>query len=94
MLHPTFWLKAVAWFATPFVSKKFWNKYFELESLSSLFRFLPADRVTVPPFVLEFDLRVNGPLPLQQTASDAATAAVAGEGDTRGVSGLVSDSAL
>ena len=86
-VHPTFWLKALTWFATPFVSKKFWKKYVEISALADLFRYLPADQVTVPAFVHDFDAKTNGTT-ARAAAAPASEAPVSAAAASHSNSGL------
>lgn len=55
VVHPTWQLKAHFWAAMPFVSTKFWDKFFYLDTLEELFRYIPADCILLPAVALRRD---------------------------------------
>ena len=55
VVHPTFWLKTLFFFLTPFVSKKFWVKLQQIDTLHDLYTFIPQNQLDLPDFVIQFD---------------------------------------
>ena len=45
VVHPTFWLKAVAWFLKNFVSEKFFSRVRYCASLPELYRLIARNQV-------------------------------------------------
>lgn len=59
VVHPTMWVKAMAWMVTPFVSSKFWRKFSYIERVSDLYSFFDATQLTLPDYVFRYDRQVN-----------------------------------
>ncbi|XP_035750459.1 ganglioside-induced differentiation-associated protein 2 isoform X2 [Egretta garzetta] len=60
-VHPTFRSKVSAWFFTTFTVSGLKDKIHYVESLQQLFAAIPPEQIDLPPFVLEYDARENGP---------------------------------
>ncbi|XVF03246.1 hypothetical protein REPUB_Repub04eG0244900 [Reevesia pubescens] len=59
VLHPTFHLKATIFALQMFVDKV-WKKVVYVDRLLQLFRYVPREQLTIPDFVFQHDLEVNG----------------------------------
>lgn len=59
-VHPTFRSKVSTWFFTTFSVSGLKEKLRYLESLQQLFTVIRPEQIDIPPFVLEYDARVNG----------------------------------
>ncbi|XP_031491689.1 uncharacterized protein LOC116258606 [Nymphaea colorata] len=60
MLHPTFGLKATVLALQLFVDGEVWRKVAYVDRLLQLFRHVPREQLTIPDFVFQHDLEVNG----------------------------------
>ncbi|XP_008326733.1 ganglioside-induced differentiation-associated protein 2 [Cynoglossus semilaevis] len=60
-VHPTFRSKFSTWFFTTFSVSGIKDKVRYLDSLQQLFTCIKPEEIDIPPFVLEYDIRVNGP---------------------------------
>ncbi|KAL2344607.1 hypothetical protein Fmac_005892 [Flemingia macrophylla] len=60
VLHPTFGLKAAVFGLQLFVDSVVWKKVVYVERLLQLFRYVPREQLTIPDFVFQHDLEVNG----------------------------------
>ncbi|XP_048396911.1 ganglioside-induced differentiation-associated protein 2 isoform X2 [Stegostoma tigrinum] len=60
-VHPTFRSKVMTWMFTTFSVSGLKDKVHHVESLPQLFTFISPEQIDIPPFVLEYDARVNGP---------------------------------
>lgn len=60
-VHPTFRSKVSTWFFTTFSVSGMKDKVCYLDSLQQLFTCIKPEQIDIPPFVLEYDSRVNGP---------------------------------
>ncbi|XWS34161.1 hypothetical protein CRYUN_Cryun21dG0016400 [Craigia yunnanensis] len=60
VLHPTFHLKAAIFALQMFVDKVVWKKVVYVDRLLQLFRYVPREQLTIPDFVFQHDLEVNG----------------------------------
>ena len=49
-------VKAALLFMTPFVSKKFWKKFFYIENVRDLYIHIPPSQVVLPSAVMDYDL--------------------------------------
>jgi len=56
VVHPTMFVKAALLFMTPFVSKKFWKKFFYIENVRDLYVHIPPSQVVLPSAVMDYDL--------------------------------------
>ncbi|XP_073524837.1 ganglioside-induced differentiation-associated protein 2 [Phyllobates terribilis] len=61
-VHPTFRSKVSSWFFTTFTVSGLKDKVQHVESLHQLFTAISPDQIEIPPFVLDYDARENGPL--------------------------------
>uniref|UniRef100_A0A803QQY6 Macro domain-containing protein n=1 Tax=Cannabis sativa TaxID=3483 RepID=A0A803QQY6_CANSA len=59
VLHPTFGLKAAV-FALQLLVDNVWKKVVYVDRLLQLFRYVPREQLTIPDFVFQHDLEVNG----------------------------------
>lgn len=60
VLHPTFGLKAAVLALQLFVDSVVWKKVVYVDRLLQLFRYVPREQLTIPDFVFQHDLEVNG----------------------------------
>uniref|UniRef100_A0A2P2M6Q1 Protein GDAP2 homolog isoform X2 n=1 Tax=Rhizophora mucronata TaxID=61149 RepID=A0A2P2M6Q1_RHIMU len=60
VLHPTFHLKAAIFALQLFVDNVTWKKVVYVDRLLQLFRYVPREQLTIPDFVFQHDLEVNG----------------------------------
>ncbi|XP_007045948.2 PREDICTED: protein GDAP2 homolog [Theobroma cacao] len=60
VLHPTFHLKAAIFALQMFVDNVVWKKVVYADRLLQLFRYVPREQLTIPDFVFQHDLEVNG----------------------------------
>ncbi|XP_050374483.1 uncharacterized protein LOC126792020 isoform X1 [Argentina anserina] len=60
VLHPTFGLKAALFAMQLFVDNVVWKKVVYVDRLLQLFRYVPREQLTIPDFVFQHDLEVNG----------------------------------
>ncbi|KAG7502138.1 hypothetical protein JOB18_014505 [Solea senegalensis] len=60
-VHPTFRSKVSTWFFTTFTVSGMKEKVCYLDNLRQLFTCVKPEQIDIPPFVLEYDARVNGP---------------------------------
>uniref|UniRef100_A0A5B7AVW6 Macro domain-containing protein n=1 Tax=Davidia involucrata TaxID=16924 RepID=A0A5B7AVW6_DAVIN len=60
VLHPTFGLKAAVFALQLFVDSVVWKKVVYVDRLLQLFRYVPREQLTIPDFVFQHDLEVNG----------------------------------
>ncbi|PRQ40695.1 putative CRAL-TRIO lipid binding domain, Macro domain-containing protein [Rosa chinensis] len=60
VLHPTFGLKAAVFAMQLFVDSVVWKKVVYVDRLLQLFRYVPREQLTIPDFVFQHDLEVNG----------------------------------
>ncbi|OMO71904.1 hypothetical protein COLO4_27932 [Corchorus olitorius] len=60
VLHPTFHLKAAIFALQMFVDNVVWKKVVYVDRLLQLFRYVPREQLTIPDFVFQHDLEVNG----------------------------------
>ncbi|XP_021718437.1 protein GDAP2 homolog [Chenopodium quinoa] len=60
ILHPTFGLKAAIFALQMFVDNMVWKKVVYVDRLLQLFRYVPREQLTIPDFVFQHDLEVNG----------------------------------
>ncbi|KAK8317232.1 hypothetical protein V6Z11_A13G093800 [Gossypium hirsutum] len=59
VLHPTFHLKT-AIFALQMFVDKVWKKVVYVDRLLQLFKYVPREQLTIPDFVFQHDIEVNG----------------------------------
>ncbi|KAF6171745.1 hypothetical protein GIB67_007266 [Kingdonia uniflora] len=60
VLHPTVGLKTAVLGLQLFVDSEVWKKIVYVDRLLQLFRFVPREQLTIPDFVFQHDLEVNG----------------------------------
>ncbi|PON40197.1 CRAL-TRIO lipid binding protein [Trema orientale] len=60
ILHPTFGLKAAVFALQLLVDNVVWKKVVYVDRLLQLFRYVPREQLTIPDFVFQHDLEVNG----------------------------------
>ncbi|KAJ6792522.1 protein GDAP2-like protein [Iris pallida] len=60
VLHPTLGLKAAIFSLQLFVDGEVWKKVVYVDRLLQLFRYVPREQLTIPDFVFQHDLEVNG----------------------------------
>ncbi|KAM4046598.1 ganglioside-induced differentiation-associated protein 2 [Anomaloglossus baeobatrachus] len=61
-VHPTFRSKVSSWFFTTFTVSGLKDRVQHVESLHQLFTVISPDQIEIPPFVLDYDARENGPV--------------------------------
>ncbi|XP_077584404.1 ganglioside-induced differentiation-associated protein 2 [Stigmatopora nigra] len=59
-VHPTFRAKVSTWFFTTFSVSGMKDKVRYLDNLEQLFNCVRPDQIDIPPFVMDYDARVNG----------------------------------
>lgn len=67
-VHPTFRSKVSTWFFTTFSVSGIKEKVRYLDNLQQLFTCIRPEQIDIPPFVLEYDSRVNGPYSRPQSS--------------------------
>ncbi|XP_010552560.1 PREDICTED: protein GDAP2 homolog [Tarenaya hassleriana] len=60
VLHPTFHLKATVFALQMLVNNVVWKKVVYVDRLLQLFKYVPREQLTIPDFVFQHDLEVNG----------------------------------
>lgn len=60
-VHPSFRSKVSTWFFTTFSVSGLKDKVRYLDTLQQLFTCIQPEQIDIPPFVLDYDARVNGP---------------------------------
>lgn len=60
VLHPTFGLKTAILALQLFVDNLVWKKVVYADRLLQLFKYVPREQLTIPDFVFQHDLEVNG----------------------------------
>ncbi|XP_008785270.2 protein GDAP2 homolog isoform X1 [Phoenix dactylifera] len=60
VLHPTLGLRAALFSLQLFVDGEVWKKVVYVDQLLQLFRYVPREQLTIPDFVFQHDLEVNG----------------------------------
>ncbi|KAG6759895.1 hypothetical protein POTOM_036391 [Populus tomentosa] len=60
VLHPNFHLKTTIFALQVFVDNVTWKKVVYVDRLLQLFRYVPREQLTIPDFVFQHDLEVNG----------------------------------
>ncbi|KAL6543711.1 hypothetical protein OROGR_010208 [Orobanche gracilis] len=60
VLHPNFGLKAAIFGMQLLVDDMVWKKVIYVDRLLQLFRYVPREQLTIPDFVFQHDLEVNG----------------------------------
>lgn len=71
LVHPTFWTKAVLWFAKPFVSAKVWKKFYYIQRLRDIYEYFDSKTLSIPEEIIKFDQDLYG----AQYAKEAAVGA-------------------
>ena len=61
VVHPSFWVKTVFWFLTPFVSKKFWAKMIYIDRIDELYVHFDPTKLALPESTYARDLK-KGPV--------------------------------
>lgn len=60
VLHPTLGLRTAVLAMQMFVDGEVWKKVVYVDRLVQLFRYVPREQLTIPDFVFQHDLEVNG----------------------------------
>ncbi|XP_008295145.1 bcl-2/adenovirus E1B 19 kDa-interacting protein 2-like protein [Stegastes partitus] len=60
VVHPTWYIKALATIIKPFISSKFSRKLQFVNSLQELSDFIPTEHVQIPDYVREYDQNLSG----------------------------------
>ncbi|XP_034418030.1 ganglioside-induced differentiation-associated protein 2 isoform X1 [Cyclopterus lumpus] len=68
-VHPTFRSKVSTWFFTTFSVSGMKDRVRYLDTLQQLFTCMRPEQIDIPPFVLDYDARVNGPYHRSQSSS-------------------------
>uniref|UniRef100_A0A667YTP6 Ganglioside induced differentiation associated protein 2 n=1 Tax=Myripristis murdjan TaxID=586833 RepID=A0A667YTP6_9TELE len=68
-VHPTFRSKVSTWFFTTFSVSGMKDKVHYLDNLKQLFTCIKPEQIDIPPFVLEYDTRVNKSSPSHSKSS-------------------------
>ncbi|KAL3882091.1 hypothetical protein ACJMK2_028462 [Sinanodonta woodiana] len=61
IIHPTWWSKLATWFFTTFTASDIKSKVQNLTGVQYLYAKINPDQLDIPPFVLDYDIQVNGP---------------------------------
>eukprot|EP01137_Pigoraptor_chileana_P030570 Opistho-2@17231 len=61
IVHPTFWSKCATWFFTTFTATNIKECVRSIESLHELYAVINPDQLNIPPFVIDYDYKENGP---------------------------------
>ncbi|XP_002733856.2 protein GDAP2 homolog [Saccoglossus kowalevskii] len=61
IVHPTLWSRVLTWFFTTFTASSIKHKIVNLGGVKQLYNLVPPEHLDIPPFVLEYDMKVNGP---------------------------------
>lgn len=61
IVHPTWWSKLATWFFTTFTASDVKQKVHSLKGVQFLYARINPDQLDIPPFVLDYDVQVNGP---------------------------------
>ncbi|XP_030850388.1 protein GDAP2 homolog [Strongylocentrotus purpuratus] len=61
IVHPTFWSKLVTWYFTTFTASSIKSKVHSTGAVHYLYKTIHPDQLDIPPFVIEHDMKVNGP---------------------------------
>lgn len=62
IVHPSTWVRLVAWFATPFVKKQFWKKVTYVSRLLDLYEYFDPRTLVIPESILKHDQELHGAL--------------------------------
>merc|ERR1711916_123392 len=62
VLHPTIWLRGLAWFLKAFVTAKFFTRITYCKRLSALYSHISPSQIDLPPHVLAHDESKHGVL--------------------------------
>ncbi|KAM6970204.1 ganglioside-induced differentiation-associated protein 2 isoform 1-T2 [Aplochiton taeniatus] len=68
-VHPTFRFKVSTWFFTTFSVSGMKDKVHHIENLQQLFTCILPEQIDIPPFVLEYDARMNRPYNTSHSSS-------------------------
>ncbi|XP_033635884.1 protein GDAP2 homolog [Asterias rubens] len=60
IVHPTFWSRLVSWYFTTFTASSIKDKVKSLKGVHFLYNTIHPDQLDIPPFVLDYDMQVNG----------------------------------
>jgi len=60
IVHPTFWTKAVLWFAKPLVSAKVWKKLYYIQRLRDIYEYFDYKTLRVPEEIIKHDQDLFG----------------------------------
>ncbi|XP_078001446.1 protein GDAP2 homolog isoform X2 [Glandiceps talaboti] len=61
IIHPTLWCKVLTWFFTTFTASTLKHKIHSHAGVKILYNLIPPEHLDIPPFVLDHDMKVNGP---------------------------------
>lgn len=61
IVHPTWWSKLATWFFTTFTASDIKQKVHSLKGVQYLYAKINPDQLDIPPFVLDHDIKENGP---------------------------------
>jgi hypothetical protein len=64
ILHPSYGLRAMVMALSFLVEPEVWKKVIYVERLPDLFRYVPREQLTIPDFVFQHDVEVQGGKPL------------------------------
>ncbi|XP_070567431.1 protein GDAP2 homolog isoform X2 [Ptychodera flava] len=61
IIHPTLWSKVLTWFFTTFTASSLKTRVHTHAGVKNLYNLIPPEHLDIPPFVLDYDMKVNGP---------------------------------
>lgn len=59
IVHPSWWVKVVLFFVSPFISSKFWKKLKKVDKLLDLYEDIDAQTLRVPQAIVAYDQEVH-----------------------------------
>ncbi|XP_076820548.1 protein GDAP2 homolog [Clavelina lepadiformis] len=59
MVHPTLWSRVLAWFFTTFSASEVRGQISSVKNIPDLYKYIAPDQIDIPPFVIDYDLKVN-----------------------------------
>ncbi|XP_078698394.1 protein GDAP2 homolog isoform X2 [Branchiostoma floridae x Branchiostoma belcheri] len=69
IVHPTFWSRIVTWFFTTFTASSIKDKVRSVQSVQELYHTIPPEQLDIPPFVLDHDIQLHGPMYSQSNSN-------------------------
>ncbi|CAH1233441.1 GDAP2 [Branchiostoma lanceolatum] len=78
IVHPTFWSRIVTWFFTTFTASSIKDKVRSVQSVQELYHTIPPEQLDIPPFVLDHDIQLHGPMSQSTSNPDFSSSEDAG----------------